>query len=798
MIKETSMKEDNHGCLYYLFIWPFVFLFQMLALGFALWAGIFKLFAYLVRDKSSDEVMTGLEYEEYCANYLRSQGYRNVRVTRASGDQGVDVLASRGGYNYAIQCKYYSGKVSNKAVQEAYSGMAYYDCDRAMVMTNSEFTQSAQELASKLGVELCDGVSPSKFTFEGDSLSGVGCLVVAGCILFISALGSLIAGVDPKVLKWIALALLGIIVLIGIVYYASRRIRKELTYRGIEQFIDEEGDRYEQWIEKLSLIKTGDRMLFYQGIPKGKSVAKWNLDDNLLEFHINKLIELGVLSRDEDVENGLVISCTKGTWYLIKRRMTYKGHPYYENEEIDGILNLLFDEKFASLRRISKKLSITKCHAEELLSALEEIKVVQYDTVSEKMTIQFSKESWKKMKERFYTQKNEAQARPLDDESKTDVLTDINRYASDEMNEDLYSDIVGPYSSLNDESDAPTIDKPNILSFEEALNLNQNDDIIPYLANGFSTENEREEGDNEQTDTLIDEPDPLLREAVETICDIGQASVSMLQRRFRIGYNRAARMIDILEEIGIVGQPDGSRPREVLHGETVCNAILEEYIDAKERFEPAPPNITKNWEEQIGDIKSWIGDIVDYSHDGDALKALVGNYFIQGCVYDNAIRVVDMLIAKNSPKTMRLYFIDGSGLLYQFYSFAPQVKQYREESYYGVEVEASIESVSTKLMRSVQERFKLLANSNARTIEKYNEKNPDVRLPYIVVFINETENYHKALLSEELQYVYRDGNSAGVHVIACSSQEFSKSVLKHLTMQFSVIDVEEALDMLNK
>ena len=44
----------------------------------------------------------------------------------------------------------------------------------------------------------------------------------------------------------------------------------------------------------------------------------------------------------------------------------------------------------------------------------------------------------------------------------------------------------------------------------------------------------------------------------------GKASASLLQRRFRLGYNRAARCIDLLEERGIVGPPNGSKPREVL------------------------------------------------------------------------------------------------------------------------------------------------------------------------------------------------------------------------------------------
>ena len=68
--------------------------------------------------------------------------------------------------------------------------------------------------------------------------------------------------------------------------------------------------------------------------------------------------------------------------------------------------------------------------------------------------------------------------------------------------------------------------------------------------------------------------DELLSDAIETVVRAEQASVSMLQRRFRIGYNRAARIIDMMEARGIIGPADGSRPRQVLMS-------LDEFLSAK-------------------------------------------------------------------------------------------------------------------------------------------------------------------------------------------------------------------------
>ncbi|NLY80594.1 MAG: DNA translocase FtsK, partial [Lysinibacillus sp.] len=69
---------------------------------------------------------------------------------------------------------------------------------------------------------------------------------------------------------------------------------------------------------------------------------------------------------------------------------------------------------------------------------------------------------------------------------------------------------------------------------------------------------------DEPEKTFEEETDELFDEAVQLVVEMQSASISMLQRRFRIGYSRAARIVDQMEARGIVGPPDGSRPRQVL------------------------------------------------------------------------------------------------------------------------------------------------------------------------------------------------------------------------------------------
>ena len=146
---------------YYIVAAPVLFLLRLIFWPFKM---LFRFFRWLCRwrrekrrmRRADFDDMDGWEFEEYIAELLSRDGYDHVEVTRGSRDQGVDVLAQRDGVSYAVQCKHYTAKIQNKAVQEAYAGAEFYGCDVPVVLTNSYFSPSALELGDEIGVELWD------------------------------------------------------------------------------------------------------------------------------------------------------------------------------------------------------------------------------------------------------------------------------------------------------------------------------------------------------------------------------------------------------------------------------------------------------------------------------------------------------------------------------------------------------------------------------------------------------------------------------------------------------------------
>jgi restriction system protein len=113
-------------------------------------------FIFRKRKHQEWDDMEGHEFEHFCADLLRRRGFKEVIVTKGSGDFGIDILAERDGISYGIQCKNYSAPIGVKAVQEVYAGRDYYDCMVGVVMSNQYFTGPAVEAAKKLKIVLWD------------------------------------------------------------------------------------------------------------------------------------------------------------------------------------------------------------------------------------------------------------------------------------------------------------------------------------------------------------------------------------------------------------------------------------------------------------------------------------------------------------------------------------------------------------------------------------------------------------------------------------------------------------------
>ncbi len=112
--------------------------------------------------------------------------------------------------------------------------------------------------------------------------------------------------------------------------------------------------------------------------------------------------------------------------------------------------------------------------------------------------------------------------------------------------------------------------------------------VVKYLADSYENEipNEINLDPNNQTqknsifeatldDEKIEDDDEMYEEAKQTVVEAGKASTSFLQRKLGVGYARAARLIDMLEERGVVGPGSGAKPREILGGSTGTSTEIE-------------------------------------------------------------------------------------------------------------------------------------------------------------------------------------------------------------------------------
>ena len=136
-----------------------VFYLKAMAAGTLVYTGGLLLLSVIDRIRlagssmSQIDKMSGEDFEKYLGILYKRAGYK-IEFTPGTMDFGADLIVSKYGVRTVVQAKRYRKQVGEAAVQQALSGKEYYHADICMVVTNSDYTYAAKELAKKAGVRL--------------------------------------------------------------------------------------------------------------------------------------------------------------------------------------------------------------------------------------------------------------------------------------------------------------------------------------------------------------------------------------------------------------------------------------------------------------------------------------------------------------------------------------------------------------------------------------------------------------------------------------------------------------------
>lgn len=266
--------------------------------------------------------------------------------------------------------------------------------------------------------------------------------------------------------------------------------------------------------------------------------------------------------------------------------------------------------------------------------------------------------------------------------------------------------------------------------------------------------------------------DPYFIEAGRFVIEKEKASIGMMQRMFKIGFNRAARIMDQLAESGVVGEEEGTKPRKILMTAEMFERYIEgdvsEDRDAKEESE----NIYEDIPSAETILKDNFGIQADFSNDGECLKNLE-NIIVPSVSNEIQIEIINMLLEYNSPQTMFLLLIDNSVINYSAYNGVPQL------IIPVVTEKKKIDSAFHWCFAEMQDRINKFVECGVKNIDSFNKKMADIGekpCQKIVCVVNESNSFFESV-SMPLERMFLNSNMVGIYFIL-----FSRFSLKNLSL----------------
>ena len=282
------------------------------------------------------------------------------------------------------------------------------------------------------------------------------------------------------------------------------------------------------------------------------------------------------------------------------------------------------------------------------------------------------------------------------------------------------------------------------------------------------------------------EQDELFEAVGYFIIDNNKASIGTIRRSFKIGFNRAARILDQLEDAGVVGPEEGTRPRKVL----MSSEMFKQFIDSG-TIDNSPYQIIDsnsaingcNDEKVTEDIKERdeakiIEDAllqrfpereIMFSTQNVMSLIKAGNCIIDKCSYDDPLDFCELVLTRCSPEDMRLILIDTAIKMYRIFDGLPTllfpVADSREKAEY---VMKWLE------MEMGSRRDKQIKNGLRQYTDYYDSPVSEARpLPLVIIIREMIDIQGDPILLENLENILPVCNRFGIFIIAFSQYRYS-------------------------
>lgn len=295
-----------------------------------------------------------------------------------------------------------------------------------------------------------------------------------------------------------------------------------------------------------------------------------------------------------------------------------------------------------------------------------------------------------------------------------------------------------------------------------------------------------------------DAQDSMFDEAVQLMAKHDVASAALLQRRLSLGYARAARLLDQLEEAGVIGPAEGSKPREVLISsyEDYTNRSFKKPHVAPEESDPDWNSYeSPNWKSVLTQSSSiQLFEAISKSSSTSPLSFPLGwekeslkittlsdtpHCIITGSPHSRKLEFIDTmllsLIAFSSPTQLRIVLHDGAHYLSPYNGIPHLLTPVTAEP------DKALAALRWGEME-MESRWSEFSKANCRDIDSYNKasSNPMSHILYIITQIDECMSYAKNEITEELKKLTSQGFRAGIHIVLVSDSLASRSIPKEI------------------